>query len=222
MVDLLGPGAHGAARAVTTRPASTPANTFGAPDTFFKDCSAPLAGDGTEIKAAWLTALAQQMRTCIRNAGVAEDNTDDAMLWKALGVAAKSKQSEVFTPGRILSSTSFVAGTEYVVATLPDITGATSLLIYGSFQAVMPSALQADTALKIRVTRVSDSAVIDEAPQAGTVVGSSYVGDSRAVGAYSSVVGLSPSATYRVQLIATANGSSTSLQYFNPYLTANY
>lgn len=84
MTDLLGPGAWGAARAVTTRPGVVPANAGGDPDTFAKDCTNPLAADGTENRAAHMNALLAQMRGAIRRGGVAENNADDDMLARAI------------------------------------------------------------------------------------------------------------------------------------------
>ena len=80
MTDLLGFGAFGASNPVTTRPAITPGNGVGDPDTWARDCSTPAAADGTEVAAAWGNALLAQIRAIIRKSGVTLDNTDDNML----------------------------------------------------------------------------------------------------------------------------------------------
>jgi hypothetical protein len=87
-VDIFGPtvGAGG----VTVRPGET--RSFTGADTFFRDCSAPELDDGTEIQAAWLNQLLANARTLARGNGVtgtavsvvAEDNTDDGLLLKAV------------------------------------------------------------------------------------------------------------------------------------------
>jgi hypothetical protein len=84
MVDLLGPGAFGAARPATSRPAITPANGAGDPDTWAKDCSDPITADGTEDRAALLNMLLAQLRATIRRTGVTESNLDDDMVARAI------------------------------------------------------------------------------------------------------------------------------------------
>lgn len=74
MPNTLGPGAFGAARAVTSRPSVTPDNT--GPDSWFKDCSSPSARDGTELRAAFLNAIIAQFREIRRANGRPEDNAD--------------------------------------------------------------------------------------------------------------------------------------------------
>jgi hypothetical protein len=74
MPNTLGPGAFGAARAVTSRPSVTPDNT--GPDSWFKDCSSPTARDGTELRAAFLNAMIAQFREIRRANGRPEDNAD--------------------------------------------------------------------------------------------------------------------------------------------------
>lgn len=83
MTDLLGPGAFGAARTVTTRPVFDPGNAGGDPDTWVKDCSSPSLRDGSENRAAAANMLLAQLRRNIRATGVTPDNTDDFMLLRA-------------------------------------------------------------------------------------------------------------------------------------------
>jgi hypothetical protein len=66
----------------TTRP---PTNALAsAVDTWFKDCSAAGAKDGTVIDASFLNVLVAQLRTAVTSAGVTLDDTDDTMLWQAI------------------------------------------------------------------------------------------------------------------------------------------
>lgn len=84
MTDLLGPGAFGAARTVTSRPVFPPGNGAGDPDTWVKDCSSPSLRDGSENRAAAHNVLLAQLRNSIRATGVSPDNTDDFMLLRAI------------------------------------------------------------------------------------------------------------------------------------------
>lgn len=84
MTDLLGPGAFGAARAVTSRPSLSPGNAPGDPDTWAQDCSSPIANDGTENRAGLFNMLLAQLRSVIRKSGVVADNADDNMLASAI------------------------------------------------------------------------------------------------------------------------------------------
>jgi hypothetical protein len=95
--DIFGPGAFGAARAVTIRPAATPNNTPGAADTFFRDCSTSTAEDGTEIRAAHHNFIAQNLRRLVRGAGVPEDNTDDDLVLKSVQAIANASSGSVPT-----------------------------------------------------------------------------------------------------------------------------
>lgn len=88
MTDLLGPA--DAPNATTSRPVEN--RTIGNLDTWFRDCTTPAAADGTVITARELNVQIAQLRSAIRGNGstvgavkiVTEDNTDDAMLLKAM------------------------------------------------------------------------------------------------------------------------------------------
>lgn len=89
MPDLLGYGSN-APNVVTNRPTDT--RTFGAADTWGKDCSSPDAQDGTGIVAGFMNGVLGQLRALIRGNGqtalladvVPVDNTDDTMVLKAI------------------------------------------------------------------------------------------------------------------------------------------
>ena len=82
--DILGPA--DAPNFTTSRPADD--RTFGAVDTWMKDCTAPNNNDGTKLKAALVNALIATDRAVVRGNGntgggspvVTEDNADDMML----------------------------------------------------------------------------------------------------------------------------------------------
>ena len=89
MSDIIGPA--NAANAVTVRPAET--RSFLALDTWFKDCSGPLADDGTSVEASWLNGMLAWSRAIWRGNGnrldgvtpvVPEFGTDDAGVLKAI------------------------------------------------------------------------------------------------------------------------------------------
>ncbi len=84
MTDLLGPGAFGAARAASARPALIPGNLPGDPDTWAKDCTSPTANDGTENRAALFNMLIAQLRSVVRPSGVTDSNLDDYLLMRAI------------------------------------------------------------------------------------------------------------------------------------------
>jgi hypothetical protein len=82
--DIVGPA--NAPNAVTARPMDT--RSFGATDTWVKDCSSPTTNDGTKVQAGFVNALIGQLRSLIRGNGltvasapiVAEDNLDTMAL----------------------------------------------------------------------------------------------------------------------------------------------
>lgn len=87
-VNILGPGASEGIGETTTRPEHVP--TEKPVDTWFQDCSAPDADDGTLVEAQWLNMIMAQIRRAIRGMGVAEDESDDDMLLKAIQAAIAS------------------------------------------------------------------------------------------------------------------------------------
>jgi len=70
----------------TTRPALDA--VVSAVDTWFKDCSAAGAADGTILSASWLNVILAQLRTAVTSAGIALSDADDTMLWQAIQKAA--------------------------------------------------------------------------------------------------------------------------------------
>jgi len=114
MTDLLGPAS--ASGAVTVRPGEN--RTFGATDTWFKDCSDPSLDDGTEFGAAFFNAVLANIRALVRGNGqtagavdvVSQDNGDDALWLKAVqhliqrGLPLYCEDSG--TPGHIVASLS--------------------------------------------------------------------------------------------------------------------
>lgn len=114
--DLLGFGTN-APNVVTAR---QPENrVFGATDTFAKDCTTAVAGDGTAIWAAWGVGLMQQLRALIRGNGqtagavdiVTQDNSDDTMALKAI--------QQLIQRGQTRSAIDTGAANALVVALVP-------------------------------------------------------------------------------------------------------
>lgn len=96
MPDLLGPGAAGALNAVTSRPAFTPLNQGPSdPDTWVRDCTSPIAADGTQDKAAHMNALLAQLRNLIRAGAITENSANDFMVMQAV----RSQRSNWLTAG---------------------------------------------------------------------------------------------------------------------------
>lgn len=65
------------------RPPGDP-DTSGVTDTWFINCSAPGAKDGTYATADFFNVFVGNLRYAVRTAGVPLDDTDDAMLYKAI------------------------------------------------------------------------------------------------------------------------------------------
>lgn len=89
MTDILGPA--NAVNAVTVRPAET--RSFLSLDSWFKDCTTPLADDGTDVTAAWLNGMVAALRSVWRGNGmlldgitpiVPEIGTDDTGVLKSI------------------------------------------------------------------------------------------------------------------------------------------
>lgn len=87
--DLFGPGSN-APNVTTTRPADT--RVFATVDTWIKDCSTPLAQDGTAIQAGWLNGIIGGFRALIRGNGqtaaladiIPVNNADDTMALRSI------------------------------------------------------------------------------------------------------------------------------------------
>lgn len=77
MVDILGPAAS-TVGAVTVRP--TDERTWGAPDTWFADCSSETAEDGTDIRSSWFNGITAVMRSLWRMNGKLADNVTPVIL----------------------------------------------------------------------------------------------------------------------------------------------
>lgn len=71
----------------TTRPA-TDTVVAGALETWFQDCTAAGAFDGTVPTASWFNVITAQLREAVKAASVALDDADDLMVWKAMQAAA--------------------------------------------------------------------------------------------------------------------------------------
>jgi hypothetical protein len=84
MVNFLGPGAFGCARPAAARPTFIADNAPGDVDDWAKDCTDPLARDGTEWRAPFLNFLIANFRELVAASGVPADNRDDAIFARAI------------------------------------------------------------------------------------------------------------------------------------------
>lgn len=84
MPDFAGPKAFGALITATTRPAFTPTNAPGDPESWFQNCTSPALEDGTEILAQFLNFLLAQERRLADASGVAANNLDDYLRARAI------------------------------------------------------------------------------------------------------------------------------------------
>lgn len=142
-LDIVGPAS--APNSTTIRPTDT--RTFGATDTWAKDCSSPTANDGTKIQAGWLNGWMGQLRNLIRGNGqtagsadiVAQDNTDDSMALKAIQhltqrglmkyAADSSGSANTITVSLTPALAEYKAGIEVLVKIANTNTAATSINI---------------------------------------------------------------------------------------------
>lgn len=67
----------------TVRPPADPAASGGA-DTFFVNCSAAGAKDGTFATADFFNVLIANLRYLVRTPGIPLSDTDDTMIWQAV------------------------------------------------------------------------------------------------------------------------------------------
>jgi len=86
-IDILGPGQN-TANVTTARPADD--RTYGANDTWYKDCTSPEAQDGTAFMSSWFNRMLAQLRRAIDGMGIERDNADDDMLLKAIKKAGST------------------------------------------------------------------------------------------------------------------------------------
>nr|WP_052232109.1 hypothetical protein [Methylobacterium sp. ZNC0032] len=119
MVDLWGPGAFGAADAAAARPAYTPTDGAGDPETFYKDCSSPAEDDGTEWKSAALNMLLVQLRKVVRSTAVAVSNLSDDLLARAIQIgmnyAVAGGSANAWTVSPSLAPLAYVVGLHFDV-----------------------------------------------------------------------------------------------------------
>lgn len=129
-MDLLGPGAWGAARSTTSRPAPVglPNNSGATPDSWAQDCTTPSARDGTEWKSAHMNAMLAQLRRAIRLNAVPESNSDDEMLARAM----RSQRMNYYSVGgtanalTLTPAPAFAAATDMIAVPMRFIMGASA------------------------------------------------------------------------------------------------
>lgn len=86
-------------RAATSRPASD-ADSYGL-QTWFKDCSAPGAADGTVPTASWFNHLIGNLVYCCVQAGVplTNDQTNNTFIWTMIQNAITARLVDDAGPG---------------------------------------------------------------------------------------------------------------------------
>ena len=91
-IDLLGPGAAGAARALPATDPTVTANCSApfATDTFFGNCVGGVPGTGTPIEAEELNWILQQLRRPMRLSGIPLANGNDDLLGQAIQSGAQN------------------------------------------------------------------------------------------------------------------------------------
>lgn len=84
MTDIIGPSSS-AANVVTARPSDP--RVFGPSDTWFKNCTDALSGDGTDITAEFLNGLLAMLRVAVRGMGISEGISPDNFVRDAIRAA---------------------------------------------------------------------------------------------------------------------------------------
>lgn len=79
----------------TIRPPTDTAVSAGV-DTWMRDCSSPTAEDGTVITASFFNSIIANLRNLCRKAGVPLDQSDDDMVYKAVGKTFDDRFSQVW------------------------------------------------------------------------------------------------------------------------------
>lgn len=87
-------------RASAVRPAADP-DTYGGIATWFKNCSAPGAADGTVPTASWFNWLIGNLSYACTQAGVTvpNDQTDDTLVWDMIQNAITDRLDNDVTMG---------------------------------------------------------------------------------------------------------------------------
>lgn len=138
MVDFLGPGAYGALRPTSLRPAVIPANGSSDPLTWYKDCTSPANEDGTSFQAASFNAMLAQMRGIVSAAGITADNLDDLLLARAIRAQRMNWASPggtanaiTLTPSPAFASAADLVGVPLRFVVAATNTGAVTLSVNG-------------------------------------------------------------------------------------------
>lgn len=137
MPDLLGPGAAGALNAVTARPPFTPLNQGPSdPDTWVRDCTSPIAADGTQDKAAHMNMLIAQIRNLVRSGAITENSANDFMMMQAVRsqrgnwlTAGGSATAITLAPSPAFAARADLIGVPLRFMALSAATGATTLTV---------------------------------------------------------------------------------------------
>ena len=155
MVDIIGPGAN-TTGATSTRP--TDSRTVSTPDLWFKDCTSPSANDGTVLVAGFLNQVKAQIATAIRSAAVTEDNSDDAMLWKAIQAAAASGSVRIVYGLTAGAANAYTLAPSPVFASLSALTGVPCFIRFNAAN-TGASTLAVNSLTALSITRLDGTAL---------------------------------------------------------------
>ncbi len=111
----------------TTRPPADP-NASAGVDTFFVNCSAAGAKDGTFATADYFNVHLANLRYLVRTAGVTLNGADDTMVWAAVKAVADAEITALF-PTLLHAGNGIKINTvtHYIESTLGD--GSRTLLV---------------------------------------------------------------------------------------------
>ncbi len=172
--DILGPA--DAAYAVTVRPADT--RTFGAVDSWFKDCTSDDADDGTDVTAAFLNGVLASLRNVWRmNGGKADNNpvvgetNDDQALVKAM--------QHLIQRGQVLYGVDTGAANALVVTLVPaavEYKAGMKVRVKVAASNTGPSTINVNGLGAVPIVRRDGSTLLDSDLTAGAVVDLVYDG----------------------------------------------
>jgi hypothetical protein len=104
----------------TVRPAADPEASAGA-DTFFVNCSAAGATDGTFMTASFFNVIIANLRYLVRTAGIPLTTADDTMVWQAVKAIADAEIAAIL-PSLLKGDQGikYNAGNGFIESTLGD------------------------------------------------------------------------------------------------------
>lgn len=216
-----------------TRPALDPVVSGGA-DTWFANCSAPGAKDGTIVDADWLNTITDQLRTAIRTAGVTLDGTNSSMLWQAMQ-AAGVPYANSLSPKGASSASAFTAG--LVVSDIKYGTDGTTTTVNSTLSQTLafPAGTTWVQASGVNSIKNTNSTYVvnfttwlvltgsDSSIRIGAYVGAANVADGQTPLVVSSIwTGLNPAVTYTLKLWSQKGVNQGPVNIYDARINALY